>query len=293
MNVFVAGGTGYIGNHVIDTLVKDGHRVYALVRRGSEQKVSNKHIEFRYGDISDPASLNSTLDGCDAVIYLIGLIREFPSKGISFELAHVDGVRHLYTRAKLSGIKRWVQISANGVMPDTPDGYRRTKYRAEEFIKVQDINYTIVRPSVVFGEETDRSINFVTSVKNIIQSTPFLVPVIGNGDYRMQPVHVDDLAKVISLIVDRPSTFNKTYSLCGAKSVSYNDIIDSITLRYNLKKKMKIHIPAMLVRTLAALLQHIESFPVTVEQIDMLVGGNTCGDTYLFDELGITPKGFI
>ena len=292
MNVFVAGGTGYIGNHVIDTLVKDGHSVRALVRKGSEYKISDKHIDIRSGDLSDPASLNSALHGCDAVIYLIGLIREFPSKGISFERAHVDGVRHLSAGAKLSGIKRWVQISANGVMPDTPDGYRRTKYRAEEFIKVQDINYTIIRPSVVFGDETGRSVNFVTTVRDTVQSIPFLVPIIGKGDYRMQPVHVDDLAKVISLILDRPSTFNKTYSVCGAKSVSYNEIIDSIIQRYSLKKKMKVHIPAILVRTIAAVLQNIASFPVTVEQIDMLVSGNTCGDSYLFDELGITPRGF-
>ena len=292
MNVFIAGGTGYIGNHVIDTLVKDGHSVRALVRKGSEHKISDKHIDIRSGDLSDPASLNSALHGCDAVIYLIGLIREFPSKGITFERAHIEGVRHLYAGAKLSGIKRWVQISANGVMPDTPDGYRRTKYRAEEFIKVQDINYTIIRPSVVFGDETGRSVNFVTTVRDTVQSIPFLVPIIGKGDYRMQPVHVDDLAKVISLILDKPFTFNKTYSVCGAKSVSYNEIIDSIIQRYGLKKKMKVHIPALLVRTLAAVLQNIESFPVTVEQIDMLVSGNTCGDPYLFDELGITPRGF-
>jgi NADH dehydrogenase len=292
MNVFVAGGTGYIGNHVIDQLLKDGHRVRALVRKGSEAKLGSKDIELRYGDIFDPASLNSTLDGCDAVIYLIGLIREFPSKGISFELAHVQGVRHLYNRAKLAGIKRWIQISAQGVKPDTPDGYRRTKYRAEEFIKAQEIDYTILRPSIVFGGETDSTVNFVNTVKNIINAAPFIVPIIGNGSYKIQPVHVDDLAKVISMIINRPSTFNKTYSLCGAKSISYNDIVDRITERYKLKKKIKIHVHALLIKTLAKLLQNIESFPVTAEQIDMLLGGNTCSDFYIFDELGIMPKEF-
>ncbi len=292
MNVFVAGGTGYIGNHVIDQLLKDGHRVRALVRKGSEAKLGSKDIELRYGDISDPASLNSTLDGCDAVIYLIGLIREFPSTGISFELAHVQGVRHLYNRAKFAGIKRWIQISAQGVKSDTPDGYRRTKYRAEEFIKAQEIDYTILRPSIVFGGETGSTKNFVNTVKNIINAAPFIVPIIGNGAYKIQPVHVDDLAKVISMIINRPSTFNKTYSLCGAKSISYNDIIDRITERYKLKKKIKIHVHALLIKTLAKLLQNIESFPVTAEQIDMLLGGNTCSDSYIFDELGIMPKEF-
>ncbi len=292
MKLFIAGGTGYIGNHVIDKLAKDGHKVRALVRRGSETKLNNKPIEFWYGDISDPASLNSALDGYDAVIYLIGLIREFPSKGITFELAHVQGVKHLYERAKLSGVKRWIQISANGVKSDTSDGYRRTKYRAEEFIKAQDIDYTIVRPSVVFGGETKGTINFVTTVKDIINLMPFVIPVIGNGTYKIQPVHIDDLANAISMIIDKPSTFNKSYTLCGPKSLSYNDIIDVITTMYNLKKKMKIHIPAFLVELLAGLLKNIESFPVTPEQIDMLLSGNTCSDSYLFDELKIIPKGF-
>jgi NADH dehydrogenase len=292
MKLFIAGGTGYIGNHVIDKLVKDGHKIRALVRKGSEAKLNNKFIESWYGDIADPASLNSALDGCDAVIYLIGLIREFPSKGITFELAHVQGVKHLYERAKLSGVKRWIQISANGVKPDTPDGYRRTKYRAEEFIKAQDIDYTILRPSVVFGGETEGTINFVTTVKDIINLMPFVVPVIGNGTYKIQPVHIDDLANAISMIIDKPSTFNKAYTLCGPKSLSYNDIIDVITNMHNLKKKMKIHIPAFLVELLAGLLKNFESFPVTPEQIDMLVSGNTCSDSYLFDELKIIPKGF-
>lgn len=292
MNVFVAGGTGYIGLHVIEQLLKDGHRVRGLARKGSEAKLGNKAIELRYGDISDPASLNGALDGCDTVIYLIGLIREFPSKGITFELAHVQGVRYLYDRAKLSGIRRWIQISAQGVGPDTPDGYRRTKYRAEEFIKAQEIDYTILRPSVVFGDETDSTINFVNTLKDIINATPLIVPVIGNGTYKMQPVHVDDLAKVISMIINRPSTFNKTYSLCGAKSISYNDIIDRITGRYGLKKKIKVHVPALLIKSLARLLQNIESFPVTAEQVGMLVSGNTCIDSSVFDELGIMPKEF-
>ncbi len=292
MKLFVAGGTGYIGNHVIDKLVKDGHNVRALVRRGSEAKLKNKFIEFWYGDISAPESLNRALDGCDAVIYLIGLIRESPSKGITFELAHLQGVKHIYERAKLSGVKRWIQISANGVRSDTPDGYIRTKYRAEEFIKAQDIDYTILRPSVVFGGETEGTINFVTTLKYIINLMPFVVPVIGNGTYKMQPVHIDDLTNAISMIIDKPSTFNKAYALCGPKSISYNDILDVITNMYNLKKKIKIHIPAFLVKSFAVLLKNIESFPVTPEQIDMLVSGNTCSDSYLFDELKIVPKGF-
>ena len=292
MNVFVAGGTGYIGNHVIERLVKDGYKVRSLVRKGSELKLNDKHIEFAYGDISDPASLSGALDGCDAVIYLIGIIREFPVKGITFELAHVEGVKRIYEKARLSGVKRWIQISANGVRPDTREGYIRTKYRAEEYLKVQDIDYTILRPSMVFGREAEDTMNFVNTVKDLLERFPLIVPVIGNGRYMLQPVHVDDLAQAVSMIINRQSTFNRTYTLCGAKSVSYNEIIDIVTRMYKLKKKMRMHIPAILIKSLAKLLQNVESFPVTAEQVEMLVYGNTCSDSDLFDELGIRPQGF-
>lgn len=292
MNVFVAGGTGYIGNHVIERLIKNGHTVRALVRKGSEALLNDRHVEFAYGDIAEPASLSGVLNGCDTVVYLIGIPREFTAQGITFELAHVEGVRRLYEKAVSAGIKRWIHISANGVRPDTKDGYIRTKYRAEEYIKMQDIPYTILRPSVVYGGEADDTFNFVNTVRDLLVKFPLIVPVIGNGAYTLQPLHVDDLSLAVSMIIGKPSTCNKTYSLCGAKSVSYNEILDSITLRYKLKKKIKIHIPAFLVKSAARLFQEAESFPVTVEQADMLVRGNTCADSDLFNELGIVPKGF-
>lgn len=292
MNVFVAGGTGYIGNYIIDQLLKDGHRVRALVRKGSGPKLRSTSVEAIPGDLSDPGSLNNALEGCSAVIYGVGLIREFPAQGITFELAHVTGVRRLAEKAQRAGIRRWIHLSANGVHPDTPDGYRRTKYRAEEFIKVQNLDYTILRPSVVFGGETDSTVNFVTTVKDTITSMPVVVPVIGSGTYLLQPVHVGDLAQAVSAILGMRSTFQKTYSVCGAQSISYNQIVDRITRRYNLKKKIKIHIPTVLVRTLASLFQPFGPFPVTVEQIDMLAGGNTCADASLFDELGLIPQKF-
>ncbi len=292
MNVFVAGGTGYIGNQIIEQLLKDGHSVRTLVRKGSGQKLRSTSAKTIQGDLTDPALVAAALEGCSAVVYCIGLLREFPSQGISFETAHVTGVRSLAEKALRAGIKRWIHISANGVRPDTPDGYRRTKYRAEEFIKVQDLDYTILRPSVVFGGETDRTVNFVTAVRDIIGSIPLVVPVIGSGSYLMQPVHTVDLATAVSAIIDMRSTFKKTYSVCGKQSISYNSIVDRVTHMYNLKKKIKIHIPVVFIRTLAALFQQFKAFPVTVEQIDMLVNGNTCTDTSLFDELGMTPQSF-
>ncbi len=292
MRIFVAGGTGYIGRHVTEYLIKDGYEVRLLVRTPTEEKPDNKHVEIVYGNISDPTSLKGILDGCDAVVYLIGIIREFPAKGITFELAHVEGVRHIYEKAEQAGIKRWVHISANGVRADTPDGYIRTKYRAEEYIKAQNINYTILRPSIVFGKESGNTINFVNATRDLLGKLPLIVPVIGDGKYKFQPVHVDDIGRAISMIIDRPSTFNRIYGLCGTKSISYNEMIDIIANRYKLKKKIKLHIPAVFFKLAAKAFQHLETFPITVEQIDMLISGNTCSESDLFEELGITAKGF-
>ncbi len=295
MRVFIAGGTGYIGTHVVKQLINDGYSVRLFLRKGSESNLDKpilENAELMYGDINEQHLPNNALEGCDAVIYLIGILRESTSRDITYELAHVHGVRLIHEQAVSSRVKRWIHISANGVRPDTEKGYIRTKYIAEEFIKAQALDYTIIRPSIVFGDETASTINFTNTVKGIAEMLPFVVPVIGNGRYKFQPVHVDDLSKAISMIITDPTTYHKTYTACGAETITYNQIVDTIIKHFVINKKLKLHIPLTLIKLFAKMFEHLESFPVTSEQVNLLIKGNTCTEYNLIEKIGINQKCF-
>jgi len=136
MRVFLTGGTGFVGREVTRQLIATGHQVRALVRSGSEPKLALPgQVEVHNGDIKDVANLKESLSGCDAVIHLIGIIREFPSKGITFQRLHIESVRTMIAATEAAGIKRFIHMSANGVRPNAQASYHQTKWEAEQLLR--------------------------------------------------------------------------------------------------------------------------------------------------------------
>ena len=190
MKVFVTGGTGFVGNEVLRQLVAAGHAVRALVRPGSEEKLAVRDkVEVHHGDVTEPEGLDEALAGCDAIIHLVGIIREFPSRGITFERLHVEATANVLAAARDQGVSRYLHMSSNGTDPTSTLGYHRTKWQAEEAVRASDLDWTIFRPSLIFGKGGE----FVTMLADLIRKMP-MVPVIGDGRYRMQPVAVTEVA---------------------------------------------------------------------------------------------------
>ena len=152
MQVAIFGGTGFVGNYFVRALLKAGHEPSLLVRKGSENKVAEaSSCRVTSGDIGSVQAIEATLEGCDAVIYNIGLLREFPRKGITFEEAHYAGAQRVMDAAKKLGVSRFILMSANGVKrPGT--AYQETKLRAEEALKESGLDWTVFRPSIIFGD---------------------------------------------------------------------------------------------------------------------------------------------
>ena len=145
MKIALFGGTGFVGSYIIDELISQDFTPRVLVRKNSESKVLNiDNCEIVNGDINDNPAIMDTIKGCDAVIYNIGIIRQFPKKGITFENLHFQGAKRCIDEAKKLGIKRFVLMSANGVCHDGTD-YQATKMLAEEYLKWVDLDYTIFR----------------------------------------------------------------------------------------------------------------------------------------------------
>ena len=288
MKVFLTGGTGFVGSEVLRQLVAAGHTVRALVRPGSEGKLAvRERVEVQHGDATDPATLTGALTGCDAVIHLVGIIREFPAKGITFERLHVEATANLLAAAQAQGGRRYLHMSSNGTGPGGTTGYHRTKWQAEGAVRESGLDWTIFRPSLIFGKGGE----FVNMLADLIRKTP-VVPVIGDGHYRMQPVAVAQVAESFVRALTMPETIRQTYHLGGGASYSYDEILDLTAKAIGRDHVSKAHQPLFMVKPMIRLMEHSEHFPITSEQVEMLLAGNVCDATEWATAFGIQPVSY-
>jgi len=297
MKVAVIGGTGFVGFHVTRQLLAEGHIPRLLVRPGSETKVENPSAcEIIQGDVEDASTLEKCLTGADAVIYLIGILREFPSRGITFEALQYQGVVNTIAAAKAVGVERFLLMTANGIRADgTP--YQRTKYQAEAALKGSGLRWTIFRPSVIFGDPQGR-MEFCSQLKKDIIDSPLPAPLfyagllpLKAGEFELAPVSVTDVAKAFVLALSEPRTESQTYSLCGPQRLSWKAILGIIAAASG-KTKVMVPAPAMAIQAAASLLDRYAWFPISRDQLQMLLEGNVCSENDSFARLGLTPTHF-
>ena len=294
MKIFLTGGTGFVGKRILQDLLESNYQVRCLARKGSEQKISHYKdpvlvktgIDIVHGDITDAASLDGKLAGCDAVINLVGIIREFRGRGITFEKLHYEGTANLVKAAWSQKVRRFIQMSALGARPDGKTQYQQTKFRAEECVRTSGLDYTIFRPSIIFGPG-DKFVNLFANMLKIQQ----FVPVVGNGRYQMQPVAVENVSMGFIKSIERKDAIGKTFDVGGPEKIEFNQIIDSIG-EVICAPPHKIHIPAFIMSTMAEMLDWLPSFPVTKDQITMLLEGNVCDEKPFFKHFDIKPIGF-
>ena len=293
MKVVLFGGTGFVGSYIIDELLNNDHEPVVLVREGSESKLNNsKKCKIISGDVSDVKSIENTIAGTDAVIYCIGIIREFPRKSVTFEKLHFQAAKECIDVAKASGVKRFIMMSANGVKVDGT-AYQRTKYLAEEYLKFSNIDWTIFRPSLIFGDPRggDRP-EFCSQIKKDMLSLPFPAPnfhpglnPMNAGKFAMSPIHIKNVAEFFVKSIELNESIKKTYSL-GGEAYHWKDIIMTIAKSYG-KKKWSVPAPAIAVQIVATFLGRFSWFPITKDQITMLLEGNVCESKDLFNKFEI------
>ncbi len=283
MKIFVAGGTGFVGEHLVRELLGSGHSVRLLVHsRGT----SGGEVEQVTGDITRPETFESSVRGCDAVINLVGIIRESPSRGATFEKLHVQATASLLKVASTAGIRRYLQMSALGTRPDAVSAYHRTKWRAEEQVRESGLEWTIFRPSLIFGPHDA----FVNMLAAQLRHAP-VMPVIGSGSYRVQPIHADDVARCFVRALALPETIGQTYELCGKDRLSYESLLDMIAAALGRSRPFKPHLPLGLMKLVIPVMQNIPLFPITMDQLQMLleesIGSSDWQKVFGFEPLGI------
>jgi nucleoside-diphosphate-sugar epimerase len=292
VQVFITGGTGYIGRQVIRDLVGRGHGVRALVRSGSESKLPGEYssnISIVTGDIRRPESLRKGMAGCDAVIHLPGLIREFPHRGITFHEIQYIGSKNVIDEARRMNVRHFVLMSANGVRPDAATSYHKTKWMAEEYLRQSSLEWTIFRPSIVFGNEHEGYENFISVLVDQLRMMPFFVPVPGDGRYEFQPVFINNLTEGFVRSLRYRTATGKTYEVGGVERFSFNRMLDIVAGILGIRKR-KFHQPILLLRILAGAFRRYSFFPITIDQLTMLLEGNvTEREQEFFSDFEITP----
>ena len=282
MRIFISGGTGFVGKHLCRELLVRGHALKVLVhRRVGTPEHNVVQVE---GDVTSPESVLSAMAGCDAAINLVGIIREFPDRGVTFQKLHMQATATVVDMAVKAGISRYLHMSALGVRPEAVSAYHRRKYAAEEHVRRSPLNATIFRPSVIFGPED----GFINQLAPLVRLLP-AVPVIGNGRYRLQPIHADDVARCFAMALEDAETVGKTYGLCGPDRLSYDELLDLVGRILGKNTVHKLHAPVGLMQLFVPLLQRIPSFPLTTDQMTMLLEESICDgawrDTFRFQPI--------
>ena len=308
MKVALIGGTGFVGSYLIDELINNEHTPRLLVRENSKHKVMQlDKCEIVKGDIDDDTALKETLEGCDAVIYLIALIREFPKKGLTNEKLQFRGSEKVAKIAEELKVNRFLLMSALGANPN-PNGskYMQAKHLSEQAIKNTKLNWTIMRPSSLFGDPRggDRPefcmmldklmLNLVPYPKFL----PFPAPSfftgaspLNSGQYALSMVHVKDVASIFVKALSDEKTIGQTIEIGGKKEVTWNEIIKSIASVTG-QKVFMLPAPFFVIFSVAGLLDRFEWFPAGQDQLKDLVKGSVCNSDELFKKYGIEPIPF-
>ena len=286
MKVFLTGATGFVGSHLLQRLLRDGHQVRALVRTGKRLRdPESGTLEQVDGDLSSK-DLITYMAGCDAVINLVGIIREQGSN--TFDAIHHVGTRNLVDAAHKSSVLRFVQMSALGARANNATQYHLTKFAAEEEVRRSGIPYVILRPSLIFGPGSA----FIQQMVTITRAVPFVRPVAGTGNYRFRPIHINDVVECFAQSLTSARAGGKTIELVGAEEVSLNEITDAIAACLKVKK-LAVHIPMPLMKTAAVVFATLPiAPPVTLAQLRMLEEGSVADPGPMREMFNITPAGF-
>ena len=298
MKVALFGGSGFVGSYIVDELINEGHKPVVLVRQNSEKKLSqSSKCKLIKGDINELDAINKTIKGVDAVIYCIGIIREFRNKGITFDNLHFQGAKRCMDSAIKLGVNRFILMSANGAKIDGT-GYQKTKHLAEQYLKYTKLDWTIFRPSLVFGDPRGNNRpEFCTQLKKDMLGLPIPAPnfhkglnPLDAGKFAMSPIHVRDVASFFVKSIEMKASSKKTYHL-GGVAYYWKDIIQTIAKAYG-KKKWTIPAPTIVVQIIAGLLGRFSWFPITKDQLTMLVEGNVCDSEEVFALFKVEPTPF-
>ncbi len=254
-----------MGSAILEELRSVGadYQLRCLLRPTSEPRGLPHLIETLPGDLLNPRDVENAIQGCDAVINAVGVIAE-AGKNTFFNV-HVKALRHTVECSKKGNVKKYILVSALGTREGAESEYHKTKFQGEQILRESGIPFTIFRPSVVFGEK-DRFINLLAKM---VRRLP-IVPVLGDGRNKFQPIYVRELARMVSEALGSECCTNRTVSVGGKKAYSYDQILSLLAELLGVGQRVFLHVPMGLLKFPAYLLK----VPINYDQWLMLKEDN-------------------
>lgn len=288
MKILLTGGTGFIGRALVPKLVEAGHEVRLLIRPAKRTPKVPKGVpvQIAVSSVTDERGLRSAMNGMEVVIHLASVER----RGAYADLMRVDieGTRLVARIAKEIGIQRLVFLSHLGADRFSAFPVSKAKGLAEESIRSAEVNYTIFRSGIVFGEGDA----LTSGIAQLLVAVPFLFIVPGDGKTLIQPIWVEDLATVITWAIEDPNTLNQTYEIGGIEMLSFCEIVE-IVMDVLGKRKPFFYLPPPLLRGLTIFLEtSLPSLPVSVFWLDYLAVNHTCSIDTLPRVFQLKPSRF-
>ncbi|HEY4343609.1 MAG TPA: complex I NDUFA9 subunit family protein [Parvibaculum sp.] len=273
--VTVFGGSGFVGQHVVQALGRRGYRVRVAVRRPNEAlflKMSGVvgQIEPVQANIRDEGSVRAAVEGASAVVNLVGIMSETGPQ--RFEAVQAMGAERLAKAAKAAGAPIFIQVSALGADVESPSVYARTKALGEQAVLRHIPAAAILRPSVIFGPGD----TFFTRLAGMARLLPVL-PMIGGGATRFQPVYVKDVAEAVLRVIETDAADGKVVELGGPEVQSLRQAMD-LVLHETCRKRVFVPLPFALAKLQALILQLLPNPLLTVDQVRLLAADNVVSD---------------
>jgi uncharacterized protein YbjT (DUF2867 family) len=288
--ILVTGGTGFVGHHVVHALRSEERPVRVLVRDPSSERartLANWGCELAQGDVTDSESLRPAVEGCDRVMHFVALIAE--PRREPFERIMKQGTHDLVAAAKEMGVRRFVLMSALGTDERSKDvaPYYDAKWDMEQTVEGSGVEYVIFRPSFIFGKEGGILPMFMRQVR----LAP-VTPVAGDGERRLQPIWVEDVARFFAGAVENEAAAGRTFDLGGPDQITWNEFLTRLRRVIGVRRRPMVHVPMGIMRAGAAVVERLPRPLVTRDQLTMLAHSDNVGDARPANQtFGIEPIG--
>ena len=284
--ILVTGGTGLVGRHLVRALLDKGHDVRCLVRSLEKAgQVLPPEVELVRGDINDRTAVDKACRDVDKIFHLVAVIRENGAN--TFEHINVEGTLNLVVAAGQAGVKHFIHLSALGVSDNPKFKYAYSKWRGEETVQQSGLTWTIIRPSVIYGD----GFGFFDRLAQSLRFTPRpFIPVPGKGTTLFQPIAVEDVARCLIKLIENSSMIGKIIEIGGPEHLSYVQMLDLLLERLD-EKRYKLYVPMFLMRLTVLLMGSVmKDPPVTSVELKQMELDNVTDPQTVEKNFGFKPR---
>lgn len=272
MKILVTGGSGVIGEAAVRELHRAGHSVRVLARHaGRDQKWWPAGVEGWAGDVSNERSIRGAAEGCDAVVHIVGIIEEEPP-AVTFQSVNIEGTRYTVLEAERACVRKFVYVSSLGAERGRSE-YHKSKLVGEDVTKTFSRDWVVLRPGAVYGPGDGH----LSVLLRMVRTLP-VIPTIGDGNQKFQPIWHEDFAKALRVAVERDDVRCGVFDVAGEELTSQNDLINRLR-RITGRPAVQAPLPELItgwgLRALDAIGVDV---PLSEAQLEMLTEGNVVPD---------------